>query len=35
MQNSQKDTADLKLNVSGTDLGNNFYRDLSGGFKQC
>jgi len=24
MQNSQKDTADLKLNVSGTDLGNHF-----------
>jgi len=35
MQNSQKDTADLELNVPGTDLGNDFYRDLSVGFKQC
>lgn len=29
MQNSQKDTADSKLNVPDADLTNNFYSDLS------
>jgi hypothetical protein len=29
MQNSQKDTADSKLILLGTDLTDNFYSDLS------